>query len=285
VLHRAGRYLGSVPELPEVETVRRQLEPLIVGTRITGCRAHPSPRFRDASLATGHRIHQINRRGKYLLVGLHMSAAADPVPTQELVIHLGMTGGVSVGASPPDDPYLRACWSLDDGRYMAFRDIRRFGRLAVVAAGEYSLLPTLHRLGPEPFDPSLDGVAFHSALSASRRHVKTNLLSQRPIAGVGNIYADEALWRARINPAARRVGRERAAVLLDSIRAVLGEALANNGTTLRDYRTPDGESGRNQERLDCYGRGGQPCRACGAALATRQLDQRTTTWCRSCQAR
>jgi formamidopyrimidine-DNA glycosylase len=274
-----------VPELPEVETVRRQLEPLIVGTRITGCRAHPSPRFRDASLATGHRIHQINRRGKYLLVGLHMSAAADPVPTQELVIHLGMTGGVSVGDSPPDDPYLRACWSLGDGRYMAFRDIRRFGRLAVVAAGEYSLLPTLHRLGPEPFDPSLDGVAFHSALSASRRHVKTNLLSQRPIAGVGNIYADEALWRARINPAARRVGRERAAVLLDSIRAVLGEALANNGTTLRDYRTPDGESGRNQERLDCYGRGGQPCRACGAALATRQLDQRTTTWCRSCQAR
>ena len=285
MLHRAGRYLGSVPELPEVETVRRQLEPLIVGTRITGCHTHPSPRFRDASLATGHRINQIDRRGKYLLVGLHMSAAADPVPTQELVIHLGMTGGVSVGESPPDDPYLRACWSLDDGMYMAFRDIRRFGRLAVVVAGEYSLLPTLHRLGPEPFDPSLDSAAFHAALSSSRRHVKTNLLSQRPIAGVGNIYADEALWRARINPAARRVGLERAAVLLDSIRDVLGEALANNGTTLRDYRTPDGESGRNQERLDCYGRGGQPCRACGAALATRQLDQRTTTWCRSCQAR
>ena len=280
-----GHYVGLVPELPEVETVRRQLEPLIVGIRITGCDAHPSSRFRDATLATGYRIHRINRRGKYLLIGLLPVPPADPIPTRELVIHLGMTGGVSVCSSPPNDPYLRACWSLEDGRYMAFRDIRRFGRLAVVATGEYSLLPTLHRLGPEPSDPSLDGAAFHSALSSSRRHVKTKLLSQRPIAGVGNIYADEALWRAGINPAARRVGRERATMLLDSIREVLGEALANNGTTLRDYRTPGGESGRNQDRLDCYGRGGQPCRSCGETLATRQLDQRTTTWCRSCQAR
>ncbi len=285
VLHQVKRYVGPVPELPEVETVRRQLEPLVVGARITTCETHPSPRFSDAVLAAGNRIHRVNRRGKYLLVGLHAVPTTDVLPTRELVIHLGMTGGVNIATSPPDDPYVRACWSLDDGRYMVFRDVRRFGRLAVVATGDYSSLPTLHRLGPEPFDPSLDGSAFHSALTTSRRHVKTSLLSQRPIAGVGNIYADEALWRARISPSARRVGRERATRLLANIRKVLGEAIANDGTTLRDYRTPDGETGRNQSHLDCYGRGGQPCRLCGTKLATRQLDQRTTTWCPSCQAR
>lgn len=283
MLPPAARYVDTMPELPEVETVRRQLEPLIVGARIVESEAHPSAKFSQATLATGYRVEGIDRRGKYLLIGLGDGMAM--APSMELIVHLGMTGGVHVVDSIPDDPYLRAWWSLRDGRFMMFRDVRRFGRLAVVPTGEYSSLPTLHALGPEPFDPALDGRSFHAALARSRRHVKTSLLSQRPVAGVGNIYADEALWRSRINPAARRVGPDRSERLLAAIREVLSEALANNGTTLRDYRTPAGDSGNNQEFLDCYGRGGQPCRSCGSTLSTRQLDQRTTTWCPTCQVR
>ncbi len=196
-----------------------------------------------------------------------------------------MTGGLSVPPRLPDDSHVRAWWSLDTGGFLVFRDVRRLGRVAVVEAGDHAGLPTLHHLGPEPFDPALDGRRFHALLAASRRRVKTSLLSQRPIAGVGNIYADESLWRARINPSARRVGPGRAADLLAAIRDVLTEALDNGGTTLRDYRTPDGAAGRNRPRLTCYGRSGQPCTACGTMLVSKQLDQRTTTWCPSCQAR
>ena len=287
-----------MPELPEVETVRRQLEPLVVGATVTGARAHPSPKFADATRATGHRIDTVGRRGKYLLFGL-TPATRDPAPARgsagaehELVVHLGMTGGLHVdrapatGSSPPStapDPYERASWILDDGRRLWFRDVRRFGRIAVVPAGHHQSLPTLHHLGPEPFDPGLDPVSFHRSLQASRRRIKTQLLSQRPIAGVGNIYADEALWRASIHPGARRVGRERSGRLLGHLRDVLAESLDHGGTTLRDYRTPDGAPGRNQRRLDCYGRGGRPCRRCGSTLVARVLDQRTTTWCPACQ--
>ena len=279
-----------MPELPEVETVRRQLEPLITGSRIVDAGAHPSARFCDAVEARGHRISRVDRRGKYLLMGLAPcdeagdGTAGTHSAERELVMHLGMTGGVHVGRTLPDDPYTRAWWSLDDDRFLVFRDVRRFGRIAVVARGEHSSLPTLHRLGPEPFDPTLDAATFHAALAVSRRRIKTNLLSQRPIAGLGNIYADESLWRAGISPSARRIGPERAGRLLQAIRDVLTESLANDGTTLRDYRTPAGSTGRNQDHLDCYGRGGEPCHLCGAVLVSRSIDQRTATWCPVCQA-
>ncbi len=279
-----------MPELPEVETVRRQLEPLVRGATIADARAHRSPKFCSAPEAIGSTITGIDRRGKYLLIGLlDPSVPAGAVPTgppdRELVVHLGMTGALHVDDAPPRDPYERASWDLVDGRILWFRDVRRFGRIAVVPAGEYRSLPTLDHLGPEPFDPSLDGRRFHRALAASRRRIKTQLLSQRPIAGVGNIYADEALWRAGIHPGARRVGTARAEALLGHVRDVLAEALDHGGTTLRDYRTPDRSSGRNQHRLDCYGRSGRPCRRCATPLTARELDQRTTTWCPRCQAR
>ncbi len=292
---RTHRYRGPVPELPEVETVRRQLEALLPGATVTGARAHPSPKFAEAPRAAGHRIDAVDRRGKYLLLGLTpatgTTAPAGTGAERELVVHLGMTGGLHVdsasssGTGPPRaaDPYERASWDLDDGRRLWFRDVRRFGRIAVVPAGDHRGLPTLHHLGPEPFDPELDAAGFHRALQGSRRRIKTLLLSQRPIAGVGNIYADEALWRAGIHPGARRVGLERAGRLLGHLREVLAESLDHGGTTLRDYRAPDGAPGDNQRRLDCYGRGGRPCHRCGATLAARALDQRTTTWCPRCQ--
>ncbi len=274
-----------MPELPEVETVRRQLEPLIRGSVVINARSHLSAKFASASEAIGYTITGIGRRGKYLLVGLTNTASKNRLSNRELIVHLGMTGALYVDHDLPDDPYSRASWDLADGRTLWFRDIRRFGRVAVVPVGDHRSLPTLHHLGPEPFDPSLDGSRFHRSIAASRRRIKTQLLSQRPIAGVGNIYADEALWRAQVSPGARRVGLTRANNLLNEIRNVLLEALDNGGTTLRDYQTPDGSAGRNQFHLDCYGRSGGPCRRCATPLISRELDQRTTTWCPLCQAR
>ena len=274
-----------MPELPEVETVRRQLEPLVSGAKIIDARAHRSPKFTPALEAIGSTVSDIQRRGKYLLIGLlDPSQAIEEQPGRELIVHLGMTGALHVDGTSPNDPYERASWDLADGRTLWFRDIRQFGRIAVVSAGDHRTLPTLHHLGLEPFDPALDGTRFHRALAASRSRVKTHLLSQRPIAGVGNIYADEALWRAEVNPGVRRVGPARAEALLGHIRDVLTEALDHGGTTLRDYRTPDRSTGQNQFRLDCYGRSGRPCRRCATPLTSRELDQRTATWCPHCQA-
>ncbi len=259
---------------------------MVVGSTIISGRAHPSPKFAEASDATGYRIRCLERRGKYLLFALTNSVDdKGGYSERQLVVHLGMTGALYVNDSLPDDPYQRASWTLADGRHLWFRDVRRFGRIAVVPANDYRSLPTLHRLGPEPFDPALDAAVFHSSLTKSRRRIKTQLLSQRPIAGIGNIYADEALWRARIHPGTRRVGLERADRLLEHLREVLSESLQHGGTTLRDYRKPDGDTGRNQKRLDCYGRGGLPCRRCGSQLVVQIFDQRTTTRCVICQRR
>ncbi|MEO6627616.1 MAG: bifunctional DNA-formamidopyrimidine glycosylase/DNA-(apurinic or apyrimidinic site) lyase [Aquihabitans sp.] len=266
-----------MPELPEVETVRRGLSPLVCGRRIVSAGGHPSPKFAAASLAIGRTIIDVDRRGKYLLLGLD--------DKRRLVIHLGMTGQLRVDAtSAPPDPYDRAWWLFDDTRRLALRDVRRFGRVAVVDQ-DLSALPTLASLGPEPFDPAFTSEVLWASLRASTSRVKSQLLGQRVVAGVGNIYADEALWRARINPGARRISRPGATRLLHALREVLGEGIENGGTTLRDYRTIDGGQGQNQHRLDCYGRAGQPCNRCGSTLRRAVLDARGTTWCPSCQAR
>ena len=265
-----------MPELPEVETVRRQLAPLVVGRRITEGWGHPSGKFSTAPLAAGASVVGVARRGKYLLLELD--------DERELIVHLGMTGQLRLRPGALD-PYVRAWWALDDGRVLELRDVRRFGRVAVVPAGEWGVMPTLAAQGPEPWDPVLDGGGLWRNLKRSRAHVKTQLLSQRPIAGVGNIYADEALWRAGIHPARRTVSRRQADRLLAELRAVLEQGIANGGTTLRDYRTPDGEPGRNQLELACYGRAGEPCLRCGTALRRTVIDARGTTLCPTCQPR
>ncbi len=232
--------------------------------------------------AIGHDISSVSRRGKYLIVALDDGRD----PRCELVIHLGMTGRLSIAADvDARHPHLRAWWRLDGGDVLTFHDIRRFGRIHVVDAGRYETIATLHRLGPEPLNDGFTGDGLWRALSASRRCVKTQLLSQRPVAGVGNIYADEALWLAQINPAVRYVSKPRAARLAEAIRTALTSGLRHGGTTLRDYAAVDGSSGRNQHHLHCYGRAGEPCERCGTELRRRIIDARGTTWCPTCQRR
>ena len=269
-----------MPELPEVETVCRQLEPLIQGRTVTAAGSHPSKKFVAASQVLGRAFCSIRRRGKFILFELDNN--------YELVAHLGMTGVFQFADSndrAEPNTHRRAWWGLDDERRLEFIDIRRFGRLAYVKSGDYSQLPTLARAGPEPFDSTFDGAAFTGLLRKSRSPIKVQLLSQRPIAGVGNIYADEALWLARINPKARRVGPERAETLLAALREVLSQGITNGGTTLRDYRGVDGQTGSNQYQLRVYGRAGKSCFDCPATLKSEVLGGRTTTWCPHCQAR
>lgn len=263
-----------MPELPEVETIRRQLEPLVRGRAVTDAWAHPSDKFTPAIGVRGATFTRLARRGKFLLFGVDDG--------RELVVHLGMTGTLSTD-HPTDDPYVRARWTFDDGSELTFRDVRRFGRLRLVERGRYE--GTLAVLGPEPFDPAFTPEHLWRALRASRRAVKTQLLSQRPVAGVGNIYADEALWRAGIHPGRTRVSRRKAAVLRDAIVEVLQAGIDHGGTTLRDYVTPSGRSGDYQTQLRCYGRSGKPCLRCGEVLRHRIIDGRSTTWCPTCQPR
>jgi formamidopyrimidine-DNA glycosylase len=265
-----------VPELPEVETIRRQLAPAVTGRRIESAGGHPSPKFAAAADSAGPTVTGVGRRGKYLLIGLD--------DNRELVIHLGMTGALRLRTTGAGgDPYVRAWWALDDGSVLELRDLRRFGRVAVVPAGQHASLPTLAGLGPEPLSDDFTAAGLYTALRLSEVRVKTQLLHQRVVAGIGNIYADEALWRAGVNPAARRVGRDRAAALHAAIRHVLAAGIANGGTTLRDYRTMTGGEGRNQFALACYGRAGHPCGRCGRPLRRRMMDGRGTTSCPSCQ--
>ena len=268
-----------MPELPEVETVRRQLAPRLVGRRVVGAGSHPSSKFTPATRLTGTTFTAVRRRGKYLII--------PTTDDRELIVHLGMTGKLRFRDGSPDldDPYLRAWWQLDGEEALEFADVRRFGRLRVVANGDYRDIPTLFHAGPEPWDPELTPKRFHELLGLSRRAVKTQLLSQRPIAGVGNIYADEALWLARINPKVTRIGIERAELLLESLQTVLIQGVDNGGTTLRDYRDVDGDVGSNQHQLLAYGRAGRPCFRCGTPLRGFVLDARTTTYCPRCQRR
>jgi formamidopyrimidine-DNA glycosylase len=265
-----------MPELPEVESVRRQLAPRLVGRRVLAVDVVPQARFLDVGRAAGHVVTDLRRRGKYLLAGLDGGL--------ELVAHLGMTGAFRFRGEDGwiPDAYVRATLHLSDA-VLDFRDVRRFGRLSVVAAGDHTGIPTLAELGPEPLSDAFDPARFHAALAATRMPVKPFLLSQRPVAGVGNIYADEALWRARINPHARRLSRVRTDRLHGAIREVLAESIAREGTTFRDYQMVNGQSGRNAAHLVAYGQEGEPCPRDGRPLRRVVLAGRGTTYCTACQ--
>jgi formamidopyrimidine-DNA glycosylase len=231
--------------------------------------------------AVGARIEAVERRGKFLLLPL---ARAGEIH-DELVIHLGMTGALS--PTPPES-HERVRLLLDGPPPAAlhFKDPRRFGRFLVVPRGDHRTLPTLAAMGPEPLGDGFTLAAFTARL-ASVVAIKTLLLSQRPVSGVGNIYADEALWRARIHPLtpATDLTPEQVSALHAAIRAVLATAVAHQGTTLRDYRTVNGAVGAYAAQLDAYGHAGDPCRRCGGVIERLVVGARGTHVCPRCQPR
>jgi formamidopyrimidine-DNA glycosylase len=274
-----------VPELPEVETVRARLEPVLVGRRLERIEIH-DPRltrpFDPAAVAAeleGERIVAVDRRGKYLIVRFESGRV--------LLIHLRMTGNLLHGSSaglPPADPHRRAVVRLDDGSDVVYRDVRRFGTWLLVEPDE--LEPYLvDRVGREPLEPSFTTKRLAEALAGRRTPVKAAILDQRRLAGVGNIYADEALWRARVHPQ-RPAGELDAAelkALHGGIRTALRAGIERQGATLRDYRTPDGGSGAMQHEFKVYGREGEPCDRCGTPIEKIRAAGRGTWYCPNCQ--
>jgi formamidopyrimidine-DNA glycosylase len=273
--------------------VRRELAPWLVGRTVVAVDrvdAPPGPKTADLERAVGQRIEAVTRRGKFLLLPLRRPGAA--APGDELVIHLGMTGVLS-----PQAPraHLRLRLRLDaspDGApdggahgVLHVQDARRFGRVLVVPRGDYRTLPTLAAMGPEPLEPGFTAAGFGRALATSKVAIKTLLLSQRPVSGVGNIYADEALWRARLHPStpACDVTAAQARRLHAAIREVLAAAVELQGTTLHDYRTVNGALGSYLAELDAYGHDGDPCPRCGATIVRLVVGQRGTHVCPACQ--
>ncbi len=239
---------------------------------------HDAPhKYRDTHLAHGRLVSALGRRGKYIIASFEPEEGE---PDVELVVHLGMTGGFR----PEAGRHTRVTLHLDDGTALFFQDARRFGKWAVVPAGEYASMPTLRLMGPEPLGDAFDEAAFVE-LASRAGAVKPWLLSQVPVAGVGNIYADESLWRARIHPAQTRLTREEAVRLRAAIREVMAEAVAVGGSTLSDhtYAQPDGVPGGFQASHHVYAREGEPCARCAAPVTKIVLGQRGTHFCPACQ--
>jgi len=271
-----------MPELPEVETIRRDLAPRIVGQRVVEAWVSPdAPRLVQGETAdsfrrrlAGHAIEDVARRGKYLLLRLNGG------PTW--IVHLRMTGGLI--HSPQgcrDDRFLRARFRLDDGSELCYVDMRKLGTMWLVADES----AVIGKLGPEPLDERFGPSDFRELLARRSAPVKAVLMDQRVVAGIGNIYADEALFEAGIRPrkAARRVSRNAAERLHGAIRRVLLEALGDRGSSFRDYVDADGQQGTHQLRVKVFRRTGEPCYVCGAAIRRVKVGGRSTHYCPKCQ--
>ncbi|GAB4294334.1 MAG: bifunctional DNA-formamidopyrimidine glycosylase/DNA-(apurinic or apyrimidinic site) lyase [Roseovarius sp.] len=282
-----------MPELPEVETVRRGLEPVMSGRRIARAEVNrpdlrwPLPAGLAARLR-GRRVLALRRRSKYLLVDLDGD--------ETLLVHLGMSGRILVSGDrlgrfahehPAPGRHDHVVLHLEDGARVTFNDPRRFGAMDLFPAARAAEHPLLARLGPEPLDNRFGPELLRQALAGRRAPVKSALMDQRIVAGLGNIYACEALHRAAISPLRRagaiapaRIGR-----LAEAIRAVLEEAIAAGGSTLRDYRRADGELGYFQHSFDVYGRVGEACRTpgCGGTIRRAVQSGRATFYCPRCQ--
>ena len=273
-----------MPELPEVETTRRGLAPHLEGHRVEGVVLRrpdlrwPIPPEVQAMLP-GQRIDAVRRRAKYLLLDTDAGSA---------LLHLGMSGSLRV-LSPAVAPGLHdhvdilVAGGADGGRVLRFNDPRRFGSLLWQPTG--TTHPLLRGLGPEPLSDAFDGDLLHARSRGRSAPVKAFLMDQRIVVGVGNIYAAEALFSAGISPwrAAGKVSLERYRRLADAVKAILLAAITRGGTTLRDFTAPDGAPGYFEQELAVYGRGGEPCRACGRRLRQDWIGQRASAWCAHCQ--
>jgi formamidopyrimidine-DNA glycosylase len=274
-----------VPELPEVETVRRSLAPVLEGRRFAHVRiddprlTRPLDREDVARELQGETVDVVDRRGKYLIVRFRSGRA--------LLIHLRMTGSVLHAPSGEfaDDPHRRAVVKLDDGSDVSYRDVRRFGTWLLLEPDEVEAYVD-SRVGPEPLEEAYKSKHLAERLHSRKAPIKAAILDQRTVAGVGNIYADEALWRARIHPLtpASELDAKQVQALYRGIRRVLEAGIARQGSTLRDYRLPDGGSGSMQHEFKVYGRGGEPCDRCGTPIDKIRVAGRGTWYCPACQA-
>jgi formamidopyrimidine-DNA glycosylase len=270
-----------LPELPEVETTRRGLAPHVRRRRIAALAVYePRLRWRIARdlprKVAGKHILRVGRRAKYLLLGLESGT---------LLLHLGMSGNLrAVPADTPRRAHDHFDLVLDSGVALRFNDPRRFGSL-LYTSGEPQKHPLLAHLAPEPFSAAFDADYLYHITRGRRVAIKQLLMNSRLVVGVGNIYASEALFRARLRPgrAARTLSRADAARLVRSVRAVLRQAISAGGTTLRDYLGADGAPGYFRQRLYVYERRGKPCRRCGTAVRAMTQGQRATYYCPVCQ--
>jgi formamidopyrimidine-DNA glycosylase len=267
-----------MPELPEVETIRTELEPRLIGRELVRVEildprlTRPIDLFEVAEELEGDRVVAVERRGKYLVLRLESGLA--------LLVHLRMTGGFAFEPASHE----RAILELDDGTRLAYRDVRRFGTWLVLE--DVELDPYLAgKNGPEPLGPHFTADWLAARLAVRRAAVKAVLLDQRVVAGLGNIYADEALWRARINPLwpAESLTRDETGRLHRAIRAALRLGIARQGSTLSTYARPDGSAGSMQEEFRVYGRDGLPCPRCGTPIAKARVAGRGTWYCPRCQ--
>lgn len=286
-----------MPELPEVETVRRTLQPalgaVILKAWTSGQALHmnrPIPYAAIRRLGAGAKISGIRRRGKYLLLDLEHPERPDHV----LLVHLGMTGRLRLHpTSEPRGTHTHLVWSLRRGRHtdteLRYSDIRRFGQLDLFPADREQTHPALSGLGVDPIEEELDADFVFERARSSGQMVKTFLLNQGVIAGIGNIYASEALWLARIRPTVRanRLSRQRAHELVGAVTRVLEHALEHGGTSLRDFVAADGAQGSHSDYLLVYGRDGEPCvrKGCAGSIRRIVIQGRATFHCPRCQDR
>lgn len=274
-----------MPELPEVETMARDLAPRLEGSRIARVELRKTDVLRQVSkprlikTLTGNTIEHVSRRAKHAVFRLSSG--------HRMIIQPRMTGSFLVHEKPltrAERKYAVLLCTLSDGRVFVYRDVRRLGTIWLL--DEEGWIAYTGRIGPEPLEEAFTPFVFADRLKSTRTAVKKAIMDQRRLAGVGNIYANEALFDARIDPSkpAHRLSLEEFGRLHAAIVDVLRRALASSGTTLRDYRTGTGEEGRFQFELRVYGRGGEQCVNCGKKLVmTHEIDLRQTVFCRNCQ--
>ena len=287
-----------MPELPETETLARDLNASLVGRTIARVECPHGDVLRlvnSRSISkrlTGRTVERVWRRAKAVVIDLRSgSSGSDPKltgsdPELHVVVVPRFTGGLLMRADGvPDDRYDAIRFRLTDNTTLAYRDVRRLGTLTLFTGDEFSTFD--RRLGKEPLDPSFTPLVLSALLTSSQQPVKKILMDQRRIAGVGNIYANEALWAARVDPSragATITGRE-AAEIHSALVTILGRAIEARGTTFRDYRDASGNRGSFASQLSAYGRGGEPCLRCGARLTmTHAIDGRATVFCHRCQS-
>jgi len=284
-----------MPELPEVETVARGLQAAVAGRRILSVVLRQTDFMDDAALIErelpGRRIERIERYGKFMLLRLDEAVPAAVanensrsagLPRQALLVHLGMTGNLAPRfAAQPLEKHTHASFVLDDGRELRYTDARRFGRMAYLSGP--ALAAELQRFGADPLEASRE--EFAAAIGRSKARIKALLLDQTVLRGVGNIYADESLWRARIHPATpgRRLTPRQAEELRTALKTVLLRAIAMRGSSISDFVDSDGQPGDYQQHHRVYGREGRKCYRCGARIRRMLIAGRSSHFCPVCQ--